>query len=156
LGYAAFQGPERLLDFGVTNFRTAESGVLRFLALLELLRPTLIVIRKITPESRRNCTATKNLVQSVKRECRLRSIQIVFISEARLHRQFRRRGTPNKQSDAALLASQFPELDWRVPPPRKTWQHEHRNMPVFDAVAVALSYFAQCELLKEADRFPRL
>jgi hypothetical protein len=140
-GYAAFQGPARLLDFGVTNFGTHCEGILRFLSLLNVLRPERVVLRKIGPRSRRNWPATKALVISVQRECRLRSIQVVLANEAMLRDQFWARGGSNKQEDAALLAQDFPELAWRLPPPRKTWQHEHRNMPIFDAVALGVSYF---------------
>jgi len=124
LGYAAFQGSARLLDFGVTNFRIRESGVLRLSSLLEVFRPANVVVRKIARRSKRNRPATKAFIRSVERECQLRSIRVVLVSEARLRREFRARGVANKREDAASFAQRFPELDWRVPPPRKLWHHE--------------------------------
>ena len=46
-----------------------------------------------------------------------------------------------KQDAASLLAQQFPGLSWKEPPPRKRWQHEHKNMPIFDAVALGMTYW---------------
>jgi len=145
LGYAAFQGSERLLDFGVVNFGVPDAGVVRFLSLLELFRPLEVVLRKIARRSRRNWPVTKMLIRSVKRECQLRSIPVVLVSEATLFQEFRARGRANKREDAALFAEYFPQLAWRVPPPRKLWHHEHRNMPIFDAVALAMSHLGKHE-----------
>jgi hypothetical protein len=39
------------------------------------------------------------------------------------------------------LARQFPELSWKLPPTRKRWHHEHKNMPIFDAVALGVVFF---------------
>src|SRR5450432_3376500 len=30
--------------------------------------------------------------------------------------------------------------DFKKRPPRKKWQHEHKNMPIFDAVMLGLAY----------------
>jgi len=143
LGYAAFQSSASLLDFGVINFDAPDAGVDRFLSLLELFRSQTVVLRKIAWRSRRNLPATRVLIRAVKRECHLRSIPVVFVSEAKLWQEFRARGAANKREDAASFAQTFPELAWRVPPPRRLWQHEHRNMPIFDAVALATSHFGK-------------
>jgi len=71
--------------------------------------------------------------------------QAVFVSEAMLRAHFRKREASTKQEIASLLAQDFPDLAWRLPPPRKAWQHEHRNMPMFDAVALGTSYFASTQ-----------
>jgi hypothetical protein len=47
-----------------------------------------------------------------------------------------------KQEIASLLTQRFAELAWKLPSPRKTWQHEHRNMPIFDAVALGAAHFS--------------
>ncbi|MGI9102201.1 MAG: hypothetical protein ACR2IF_07125 [Terriglobales bacterium] len=60
--------------------------------------------------------------------------------EERLWNYFSARDTRTKQEIASLLAKIFPELSWRLPPPRKTWQHEHDNMPIFDAAGVGMVY----------------
>jgi hypothetical protein len=47
----------------------------------------------------------------------------------------------SKYDRARVLASVFPELDWKLPPKRKPWQSEPRAMMIFDAAAIGFAYW---------------
>jgi len=51
----------------------------------------------------------------------------------------------NKQLIAVAIGRRFPELAPHVPPYRKCWMSEDYRMSIFDAVALALTYFHQFE-----------
>jgi hypothetical protein len=46
-----------------------------------------------------------------------------------------------KQETAEALAAIFPELLWKLPPRRKSWQPEPHIPIVFDAVAAGFAYW---------------
>lgn len=142
LGFAAFEAPAKLLDFGVTRLRSREAGPRRLSFLVNTLRPAIIVLRRVAPGSVRDHPRTKSLVRAIECLSLRYSIRVEFVNESQLRDHLRRRDARTKQETASLLARDFPDLRWIVPPPRRLWQHEHRNMPVFDAAALGVSYFA--------------
>jgi hypothetical protein len=67
-------------------------------------------------------------------------IRVERLSDHALRQHFAGLGAHNKEQRVALLVQRFSDLSWRVPPARKRWQHEHKNMPIFDAVATGVVY----------------
>src|SRR3989441_10020208 len=49
----------------------------------------------------------------------------------------------NKYKIALAIVRRFPELALRLPPTRKPWMSEAAQMGVFDAVALALAFYAR-------------
>lgn len=145
-GYAAFESPNRLLDFGVKRFALRSTGEIGFATLLRALHPEVIVLRKISLGTWRDRPLTRGVVRSMLRLSRQFSIQVALVGEARMRDCFITHKLRTKQERASLLARKFPALAWKLPPPRRIWQKEHWNMPIFDAVALAISYFGKDEL----------
>ncbi|UQR61346.1 hypothetical protein LRP30_31000 [Bradyrhizobium sp. C-145] len=55
--------------------------------------------------------------------------------------KFESYGCPNKQSLAKLIANQIPAFEQYAPPPRKPWMSEDCRAGLFDAAALALTFF---------------
>ena len=151
---AAFGSPGRLLDFGVKRFALRPAGELGFASLLRALRPGVIVVRKIARGSKRDRPITKGAIRSMRRLSRQLSIRVVLVSEAGLRGCFVAHKLRTKQERAALLVRKFPALAWRLPPPRPIWRKEHWNMPIFDAVALGVTHFAEVTMRYSAATFP--
>ena len=64
------------------------------------------------------------------------------------------KGTSGKYETALSLIRAFPQLEWKLPPRRKPWQPEHRNMCIFDAVAIGVAYFARDAMNNEGTECP--
>ena len=52
-----------------------------------------------------------------------------------------RMGAKSKDDIAEMVAKRVPELEMRLPPRRRLWESEHFSMGVFEAAALALTYF---------------
>jgi hypothetical protein len=141
-GYAAFEGPTRLIDFGVRRWVSPQQASARIAALLASTRPRIIVLRKISTHSSRNRLRTKNVIRAICRAAQRSSIRIAFVTEQQLKNHFLKDGTRTKYQIAASLARKFPELLWRLPAQRKAWETEHWRMPIFDATALGVVHFA--------------
>jgi hypothetical protein len=64
------------------------------------------------------------------------------VSKASVKVYFAQSGRRNKYDIALAVAKCFPELAWQLPKRRKSWQSEAAAQVVFDAVAIAVVYFA--------------
>jgi len=135
-GFAVLNRRMHLLDFGLVRVASNHRGQMNFIRLVKTFRPRLVVIRRA-----RDWRGTRPLGHSILRLSRRFSIQVEHVSERQLRTYFNSLGIRNKQERASFLARQFPELSWKVPPPRKRWQHEHQNMPIFDALATSVAHF---------------
>ncbi len=45
-----------------------------------------------------------------------------------------------KYQRAVEMASQFPEIGWKLPLKRKPWESEHYSITIFEALSTAVSY----------------
>lgn len=54
---------------------------------------------------------------------------------------YRRSGAPNKYAEAAELAAEFPQLAAWLPDKRRLWEHEPRNIILFEALSLAWNWW---------------
>lgn len=143
-GYVLFEGPDRLLDWGVRSFRKGVNAVRvsrakKLETLLEEFMPSVLVLKQPRPRSKRRKFVSATLAKTNRCGVAVRpvdssSIKKAFGGEKRL----------TKYQIASALAERFPELTWRLPPKRKIWQSEDYRMSIFDAAALGTAYFARC------------
>jgi hypothetical protein len=138
-GYAVFQGPMRLLDWGATTPYPLEGAIQRarkrFLSLLLMFTPEVVVMRK--PLNHKSRDPIRRLL---KRETADRSIPMGLLARDDIHQAFGTFCTKNKYEIAEALTRIFPELIDKLPPPRDIGDSERRAMSVFDAVATGYAY----------------
>jgi hypothetical protein len=89
-GFVVFEGPNRMLDWGVRSFRAGVNAVkvpaaTKFLALLDEFRPSAVVIREHL--TRRNAKKTKMLMM-IERQARSRRIPVRCVSRRDVNRAF--------------------------------------------------------------------
>src|SRR5712691_9031084 len=145
-GFVVFEGPNRMLDWGVRSFRTGVNAVKisaaqKFLALLDEFRPSAVVVRERL--ARKTAKQTKMLA-TIESQARSRRIPVRYLSRRDVNRAFVGFES-NKYEVASALALQFPALASRLPPRRKCWQSEDYRMGIFDAAAVGVAYFVRRE-----------
>lgn len=140
MAYALFETPSKLVDFGVTRFYSFPEGIRRAASWLDRLRPTVLVLRKIERRSSRDRRRTRATMSEIRESVRHASIRISLITERQLQTCLRAHGVRTKHEIASFLAQLYPELAARLPAPRKAWQRENWHMPIFDAVALAITH----------------
>jgi hypothetical protein len=144
LGYALLDG-ERLLDWGIATYRagdarTGATARRRIVELLDYHYPALVVQRnRRNPfaESRKRLASIDRMMRT---ETAHRSIQFRTLNTEMFKQFYSQHGCESKAQIAALVATWFPELAWKLPPKRKLWEHEHNNAVIFDAVAVGVAF----------------
>jgi hypothetical protein len=147
-GYAVLEGPHKLLTWGISTYRTADTDGRALLArkrispLLTMFKPSIIVAKHICDFAMQKHPRHYEIVQAIEHEGELQSAKLLLFGRKDIKRAFGRLPETTKDAIAAQVALRFPELTWKLPPTRKTWMSEHHNMPIFDAVAVGLTYIA--------------
>jgi hypothetical protein len=141
MGFAIIETPARLLDFGIARVHSPHAGMRRVAALIPRFRPAVVVVRKIKRRSRRNQRFMRAVLRLISYDADHSSIKVAAVDERQV--KFSLGGNRlTKHEVASLLARAFPELSWKLPQPRKSWQTERWNMLIFDTVALGMAYLA--------------
>ena len=145
-GFAVFEGPNRLLDWGMVFYplndgaqHTAASK--RVASLLTLFTPSVVVVGRTRLRNVRNGSSVRPILRSIRREVSSRTIPVQFMRAAVVKGIFRQFPAKSKHEIATMIAQMFPELLWKLPPKRRIWESEHPIMAMFDAVALGFAYW---------------
>jgi hypothetical protein len=142
-GFAIFEEPARLLDWGVKNSarhgkhpRTRRRGsrcAISLVRLLDRYRPSLIVVRDRDDASVRH----RRLVEQLRSLAAERQIELQMVSWDDVRAMFSTCGVKTKEEIATAISTRFPEL-LPLPRHRKPWMSEDYRMNIYDAVAIGL------------------
>jgi hypothetical protein len=152
LGYALFEGPKRLLDWGasaipseLTRLSATKAARKRIASALRRCHPVATVVRLPRKIKSREGKTPGPMFRAIASEAALLQIPVYFISRAEIQNAFRRFQGSTKEQIADILVGIFPELSSRLPPKRKKWQPEYRRMIIFDAVAIGFAHWQRNE-----------
>ena len=141
MGFAIIETPARLLDFGIARVHSPHAGMHRVAALIRRLGPSVVVLPKIGQRSRRNRRLLRAFLRLLTHDADHSSIKVAVVDERQV--KFSLGGNRlTKHEVASLLARAFPELSWKLPQPRRSWQTERWNMLIFDTVGLGVAYLA--------------
>jgi hypothetical protein len=146
IGFAVFEGPTRLLDWGVRSFETGNktlksSAADRIATLLAFHRPFAIVLRSRTYNSASQRRVFATIAGSIRAEAKRYSSKLIVLAPRQVQSCFSPTGQVTKHDIAVTLAKRFEELSWKLPQRRKSYQSEAPVMAVFDAVANGIAFF---------------
>lgn len=138
-GYAVFETPARLLDFGVSRFNSRPAARNRIRTLIRNFRPSIVAVdsggKGATQRRWRRLIS-----HMIRRQSRGASASVAVISARELRAFFRQYGKTNKYDFATAAAAWFPELTWKLPPKRMFYKPEPWVMTSVDAVLLGAAY----------------
>src|ERR1051326_1813890 len=113
MGYAVFDGPRVLLDWGVREFTSTRKSPLdrKFGRLLDDFRPTMILLSYVS----RNGHLVEGPMKCIQEQAASRAIPFKLSSKDDLRKHFARAGRWNKRQIAKAVTNRFPELAWHLP-----------------------------------------
>jgi hypothetical protein len=89
------------------------------------------------------------LLAAIKEEARVRRLFTVAVSRKKIRETFAYLGSPTRHAIVEAIAKHIPVFTSYVPPIRKIWNGEDRRMSLFDAAALALTFFSSAGLAFE-------
>ena len=150
VAFAVFEGPERLVDWGVAYIGEKSKHMLaeRVESLFWRYIPDLIVLEAPQGNGSRRGLRAKNFLHRIEVFARSKALPLRKVSRGDVNLAFR--GTAkNKQQIAEAIARLFPELEEGLPDARKPWESETERMNIFDAISFALAVYRNPEDLEE-------
>lgn len=141
-GFVVFEGPRRLVDWGIVDVSRAdnERALSRLQILLEWYDPVTVVMEDADDPASRRRPRVRTLLSSVRVLAERRGLQASVLPWARVREAFSDSRARTKHHIAMILAARFPELGLRLPPPRKPWMSEDPRLRIFTAAALGVAY----------------
>ena len=142
-GYAVFEGPEVLVDWGTKAARRErrDYGQRKMKQLITFFCPDVLVLPDCSSRlSQRSAGATR-LIDRARKVATVREISVRFYSRYEIRNYFAAHGARNKDEIARVIARALPDLKPRVPPVRRLWMSEDCRMGLFDAIALVFTYY---------------
>ena len=149
IGYSLFEG-STLVDWGAKDCRSEKTrprlshARLAFLGrLIDRYDPSVIVLPTGTKLRR---TARNRFLRIIRRELSQYPNAIVTFSRHDIRKAFApslKVRKPSKQAIMQLLVKWFPELEAVLPKPRRVQDDQDYRTPMFDAIALAVTYLSK-------------
>jgi len=140
-GFFVLESPTSPVDWGVKVIRQKkEAKALETVSgLINHYRPEIIVIEDY--RGSRRCERIQGFLNGVGRLAKTEGLKCRRIAVSYVKRIFRTFNATTKHEIAHVVAQQLPEIAPRLPRYRKPWMSEDYRMAIFDAAALALTYF---------------
>jgi hypothetical protein len=149
-GYAVFEGPGTLVDWGVRAIRKRQknlSSLTKVRDLLTFYRPDVLVLEDYQGRGSRRAKRIQALINLIAAHAAEKRMTTASYSRADMRASF---GLTTKREIAEAIVREFPELEARLPPVRKIWMSEDARMNIFDAAAFAITFFESKDRTKKA------
>jgi hypothetical protein len=142
-GYIILEGPERLIDWGITQVRGMRNraSIAAAEELIRHYRPQIMVLEEVAERNCRRCPRVRQLIEALEHYGRERGLTVRKVARTTVKKTFLPSGIRNKNQMARFIVIRFPELARYLPPERKPWMSEDPRMAIFDAAAFALALF---------------
>ena len=147
-GYAVFEGPKHLMDYGGGQLRPGgQAGsvlaVRRIGQLIKQFNPSALATKLPDQHVISRRPGIRTIANAIRRETSMHLIPFSLIGRGDIQEAFGIFKTGNKHEIGLVLAEIFPELLWKLPAKRKLGDPEHPRMVVFDAISVGFTYWQQ-------------
>lgn len=155
-GFVVLEDPSTLIDWGHVHVEPdAHEKCMELIArIFTQYVPYAVVTEDWDNKESRRCVRVRKLLEEVARFVEDSDARAVRFSWPDVKKTFIPDGTITKQEMAQIIALEFPELSYRLPPPRKLWMSEDDRMSIFDAAALALTfYYPEGEVRPSLDKF---
>lgn len=144
LGYIVMCSPLSPLDWGVREVRAEQKNVAclkKVSALIEAHQPDVIVLEDPVNRRAARSERIRHLCQAIARLADGQSVEVHICPRSKVGEFFKGFGARTRHEIAMVIASQVSALERFLPARRKIWQSEPRHSSIFNAAALAMTYF---------------
>ena len=140
-GFVVLESPTTLVDWGGKAIRKQDETktLAKVSELIHLYLPEIIVLED--HRGSRRCVRVQNLLDGVCHLATTEGLKTRSVPISRVKKVFLTFRANTKHEIAHAVAQQLPELAPELPRYRKAWMSEGSQMAIFDAAALALTYF---------------
>lgn len=142
--FVVFEGELAPVDWGVVEARGSakrEKILARVKQLLLRCKPHVLVLQKMLSTDVHRPERIRSLNEAIAEEAQRNNMPVVFFSRDEIRRNFGYLGCVTKEAIASAIAKHIPAFIRYLPRSRKPWESEDARMGIFDAAALALTFY---------------
>ena len=141
--FVLFEGPLAPRDWSIVEARgdKREKIVTRVSSLFARYRPDAVVLQDMSQAGTHRPHRIRHLNEAITKVAERYELPTVFVSRSEVRQRFAYLGAVTKDTIASAVAKHIPAFERFLPPPRKPWKSEDARMGIFDAAALALTFF---------------
>ena len=144
--FVVFVGPLVLLDWSTVETRGSdrrENILVRINSLLTRYKPDVVVLQDMSRNGTHRPHRIRHLNEAIAEAAERYPFPVAFVSRSNVRQYFAYLGSVTKDTIAVAIAKRIPVFERLrlLPRPRKPWQSENARMGIFDAAALALTFF---------------
>jgi hypothetical protein len=142
-GWVVFEGRHGLIDWGLKEARRDKNreSVAKVKKLIEWYAPQVLVFEDATAEHSLRHARIKELHRDLLEIARADGVRVEQISRSDVKGVFAGQHAKSRYEIAAAIAQELPPLSAWLPSSREVWSAEERRLSIFDAAALAISFF---------------
>jgi hypothetical protein len=142
-GFVYMENARKLIDFGAVRVRPlGNKRVLeKIKQSINYLRPSIVIVQEPEGKSSRTGNRVKSLIKNIVILAKETNLKVVLYSRDQIRNVFEQFGAITKYEISQVLIKEFTELEDKLPKKRRLWTSEDRNMAIFDALSLALSWY---------------
>lgn len=143
-GWVLFETPLAPVDWGLASAKAKRSArcLARFERLLDRYQPKVVAFEEFDEHPARRANRIQELCRQMIKLASKRGIYTPIYSRDTIRECFESSGAKTRHDIALSIAEQIEVFRRRLPRARKRWDSEDVRQSLFDAVALALTYFA--------------
>jgi len=142
--FALFESPLSPVDWGVkVAVRASKNAecVEGITKLVETYQPDAVVIEDYRAAGSRRSLRIRRLYRAIEAWTASQAIETYRYSRNLIRETFSRLGAYTKEEIAQIITKHIPAFEHRLPPVRRVWMSEDPRMGLFDATALAFTFF---------------
>lgn len=145
-GYVLFESAGAGADWGVRFIEGKmatrnERTVADVESMLDRYHPDYLVLQDVRHKDAKRSKRLRRLHEAMAHAAQIRAIEVVPIGPGAVKAAFQSVGARSKYEIAEAVGREFPALAHRLPRKRKTWDAEAPMMAMFDAAALAITFY---------------
>ena len=143
-GWVLFESPLSPVDWGIASARSGRNARLlaRFERLLNRYDPAILVLEEFESGSAKRAVNIQMLCRSMIHLASCKGMDTKIYNRAVIRTVFSNIGAATRYEIAQAIAQRIDAFSHRLPRYRKPWIPEDPRQSLFDAAALALTYFA--------------
>jgi hypothetical protein len=143
-GWALFENPLVPVDWGIASVKAKRTtrSLARFEKLLNRYEPEVVAFEQFEDRPSRRNRRIQDLCRRMIAMASTRGMLTPIYSRDTIRECFEASGARTRRNIALSIADQIEVFRHRLPRERKRWDSEDVRQSLFDAVALALTYFA--------------
>ncbi len=142
--FVLFEGSLSPVDWGTTRrdgYAKNDSCLKVVTVLIRRYQPDVLVLQDTSWTGTHRSKRITNLNAAIFELAEGLGIPVCVFSRDRVRVTFSHLGSPSKHAIAEAITRHIPAFERYLPPPRKPWMAEDARMGLFDAAALALTFF---------------